>query len=313
MMPDVSIIIPTYNRLWSLPRAVNSCRNTKCSTQIIVIDDGSSDGTWEWLEDQADIISIKQTNQGQTYAINNAMSIATGEYIRFLDSDDFLSPGTIDKQLEKGRLESAGLVYGRVDTFIEETQETRKNPDVPFWDDFLAVQLGSGYGSHFLGMLFHRELVEQIPRRPDFALREDRMFLLEVGLLFPKIAKTDGCMGYWVAHPSQMQGNYVGFKAQVTNWQHLNLFKRILSQLAAINELTDKRKAAACSILWPLAHWIAKEHLQEANDVVTWIYELNPGFTIPEKGILGFLYKKMGFKKTEQLLKLRRILKPGWI
>ena len=313
MTPDVSIIISTYNRLWSLPRVVNSCRNTKCNTQIIVIDDGSSDGTWEWLKDQTDITPIRQHNQGQTYAINNGMSIARGEYIRFLDSDDFLEPGTIDKQFEKAQLESADLVYGRVDKFIEETQEIRKNPDVPLWDDFLEIQLGSGYGSHFLGMLFHRKLVEQVPRRPDFALREDRMFLLEVGLLFPRIAKTDGCMGYWVAHSSQMQGNYFGFKAQVTNWQHLNIFKKILGQLAAINELTDKRKTAACSVLWPLAHWIAKDHLREAIDLVEWIYELDSGFKVPEKGMLGLLYKKAGFKKTEQLLKLRRILKPGWI
>lgn len=61
-MIDISIIIPTYNRLWSLPRAIESCREASCSVEIIVIDDGSTDGTWQWLQQQDGLISLKQNN-----------------------------------------------------------------------------------------------------------------------------------------------------------------------------------------------------------------------------------------------------------
>ena len=305
---DVTVVIPTYNRLWSLPRAIDSCRRTYCKTEIVVVDDGSTDGTWEWLCSQPDIKSLYQPNQGQTYAINLGVSQATGKYIRFLDSDDFLAEGAIDKQVTAAEENGAELVYSGVDIFNEETKEITSSPEVRPWDDFMEIQLGNSYGSHFLGMLFKTEWVRKVPRRPDFALREDRMFLLEYGLLEPKTVWAKGCAGYWVKHNDQMQANYRGLKAQVTNWQHLNICKRILAELERTGRLTQRRKNAACTVLWPLAHWIAIDHPGEAAAVADWIYQLNPDFQAPEKGVLGILYKKIGFKNTERLLNLRRKL-----
>lgn len=308
-MAEVSIIIPTYNRLWCLPRAIESCRNTKCEVEIIIVDDGSTDGTWEWLNRQKNLTFIKQENKGQTYAINAGSSRATGKYIRFLDSDDFLAPGFIDKQFNIAEVQNADLVYSGVDIYVEETKEILKSPPIEPWQDFLTIQLGNKYGGHFLGMLFKLDFVNTVPRRPEFAFREDRMFLLEYGLLEPKIVLLDGIAGYWVKHEEQMQANYRGFKAQVTNWQHLNIYIIILTKLDQKLKLTQERKDASCEVLWPLAHWIAIDHINEADKVVKWIYELNPHFSIPNKGILGFSYKNLGFKSTERILRLRRNLK----
>ena len=309
---DISIIIPTYNRLWCLPRAVKSCRDTKCTTEIIVVDDGSTDGTWEWLQLQDDIKSFYQLNQGQTYAINLGTANASGKYIRFLDSDDFLCEGTIDKQFVKAEETKADLVYSRVDFYRDEDKHITSFDEFEPWDDFLELQLSNRYGSHFLGMLFKTEIVKNIPRRPDFAFREDRMFLLEYGLLEPKTAFVKGCAGYWVQHPQQMQSNYTGWKSQITNWQHLHIYKKILTILATRDQLTQQRKNAACTVLWPLAHWIAIHHPKDAQLVVDWIYELNPDFKVPEKGILGRFYNQLGFKNTEKILSLRRSLKTLW-
>ncbi|PJJ79455.1 glycosyltransferase family 2 protein [Mucilaginibacter auburnensis] len=303
---DVSIIIPTYNRLWSLPRAVDSCRNTICKTEIIVVDDGSTDGTSDWLKQQQDIVVVSQNNQGQTYAINNGVKLAKGKYMRFLDSDDFLNPEVIDLQFNKAENEAADLVYSGVGSYLEESKVKIPPPEIAPWGDFLEVQLSNRYGSHFLGMLFKTDMVHKAPRRPEFALREDRAFLLEYGLLNPKIAFVNVCAGYWTKHSTQMQGNYSGLKAQVANWQQLTLFKKILSALESSGELTDARKKAACTVLWPLAHWIAIHHLTEAVEVVKWIHQLDPNFQPPEQGMLGKLYKKLGFKNAEKILKLRR-------
>jgi len=309
---NVSVIIPAYNRLWCLPRAIESCRNTECETEIIVVDDGSTDGTREWLEAQKDVITISQKNQGQTYAINKGFSVAKGEYIRFLDSDDFLTPGTIDKQYRAAIDSGAELICSRVDLYDQLSGNITVSPDINGWDDFLEIQLSNKYGSHFLGMLFHHSLVEQTPRRPDFAFREDRMFLLEVALLNPKMTIVDGCAGYWVQHGGQMQGNYDKLKNQAVNQQHLDIYKTILGKLDAEGRLLPRYKKAACTVLWPLAHWIAKEGIPAAERVVQWIYELDPEFKIPETGSLGAMYRKLGFTLTEKMLKLRRRVKYGW-
>jgi len=308
---DVSVIIPAYNRLWCLPRAINSCRNTKCATEIIVVDDGSTDGTWEWLLAQTGIIAIRQENQGQTYAINKGFSVAKGQYIRFLDSDDFLSECAIDVQYQKAIAAGAQLVCSRVDLYEESSGKITVCPELTNWDDFLEIQLGNTYGSHFLGMLFHRSLIEKTPRRPEFAWREDRMFLLEIALLNPVLAIAEGCAGYWVQHAQQMQGKYAGLQSQAANLQHLLIFRRILGQLETAGRLDEKYKKAACTVLWPLAHWIAKDRIADASALVKWIYELDPEFKIPDKGPLGLMYRKLGFKTTEKMLRLRRMAKYG--
>ena len=307
-MPDiaVSIIIPSYNRLWCLPRAVDSCRNTQCKTEIIVVDDGSTDGTWEWLQQQNDVKAIRQKNQGQTYAVNNGLAAATGKYVRFLDSDDFLVTEMINTQYLAAEAEQAELAYSGVDLYDDAAKRSAPSPALTPWTDFLAIQLGNEYGSHFLGMLFKTDWVKKVPRRPDFAFREDRMFLLEYGLMEPKTIMVEGCAGYWVQHQDQMQANYTGWKSQVTNWQHLNIYKKILGELEAAGKLTQARKNAACNVLWPLAHWIAKDFITDGQAVVDWIYRLNPNFEVPEKGSLGWLYQNIGFSKTEKLLKARR-------
>jgi hypothetical protein len=173
----------------------------------------------------------------------------------------------------------------------------------------MEVQLSNRYGSHFLGMLFHRSLIEQTPRRPDFALREDRMFLLEIGLLEPRIAIVEGCSGYWVQHAQQMQGNYGGLHAQAANWQHLQIYRRILKQMQDADRLLPRYKKAACSSLWPLAFWISRSHISAALAVVKWIFELDPEFEIPDKGALGFMFRNLGVGNTYKLLHLRRSFK----
>src|SRR5476651_1756812 len=107
---DVSIIIPSYNRLWSLPRAIESCRNTQCATEIIVIDDGSRDGTAEWLENQTGIVVILQTNQGKCPSVNEGYKIAKGKYVRFLDSDDMVNDSATDEQFKIAERDNADIV-----------------------------------------------------------------------------------------------------------------------------------------------------------------------------------------------------------
>lgn len=302
---DVSVVIPSYNRLWALPDAVESCRNTSCNTEIIVVDDGSSDGTWEWLQQQRDVFAIRQANQGQTYAANRGTLAARGRYVRYLDSDDRLTPGIIDLQLAAADAHEADVVYARVDDLDSRTGLVTEHEDAPLWDDFLAVQLGEGDGFHMLGMLFRREVALAVPRRPDFAHRDDRMFLLEVGLRQPKLARVPGCAGYWVRHDRQMHDRYPGLVRIIAEWQHVGIYRFILRELADRGALTQRRRRAAAPIIWNLAHQIARVDIAEGRRVADWALSLDPDLRRGSR-TLGWMYANLGFTSTEALLRFRR-------
>jgi glycosyltransferase involved in cell wall biosynthesis len=96
--PQVSIIIPTYNRKHFVTDAIDSClAQTYPNCEIIVIDDGSTDGTEAFLRDTYGerIRYIYQANQGPAIARNIGISSANGEFIHFCDADDQLLPHKI--------------------------------------------------------------------------------------------------------------------------------------------------------------------------------------------------------------------------
>ena len=98
-MYKVSIIIPTYNRENLITKALDSLINQSYQNiEIIVIDDGSSDHTREALKPYQELTNFScyyQNNQGRSVARNKGIEKATGEFLMFLDSDDYLEPHAI--------------------------------------------------------------------------------------------------------------------------------------------------------------------------------------------------------------------------
>lgn len=116
----VSVLIPLYNRKKYIEETVNSVLSQDYSDiELIVIDDGSSDGGDKLVEKYAadnKLIFLRQPgniNRGQSASLNLGLSRATGEFIAILDSDDLYAPGKIKKQVDylKNNPE-IGLVYG---------------------------------------------------------------------------------------------------------------------------------------------------------------------------------------------------------
>jgi len=102
MKAKVSIIIPTYNYGRYIQRAINSAlQQSYPNIDVIVVDDGSTDNTQAILAEYGDTIrNIKQRNQGASAARNHGISEAHGDYIAFLDADDYYLPGNISTKVE---------------------------------------------------------------------------------------------------------------------------------------------------------------------------------------------------------------------
>lgn len=138
LKPLVSVCIPCYNSRKHVGETIESLlRQSYPNIEILVVDDGSSDGSINVLESYC-LHGVKiyvQENSGQCSAANHAFRMSSGDLIKFLDSDDFLSPDSIDCQV--ARLDGAsgaiasmpwGRFYGDdINSFSLSSQEVWKD------------------------------------------------------------------------------------------------------------------------------------------------------------------------------------------
>lgn len=101
--PRVSVVVPTYERADLVGRAVDSAlAQTVGDLEVVVVDDGSTDGTREAVEAVADPrvrYLAHETNRGVSAARNTGVEGARGDYVAFLDSDDEWLPRKLERQL----------------------------------------------------------------------------------------------------------------------------------------------------------------------------------------------------------------------
>jgi glycosyltransferase involved in cell wall biosynthesis len=104
--PLVSIVIPLFNKLDWIPQTINSVVNqTYKNWECIIIDDGSTDGSFELVTSLTEKIPgnwriVRQLNGGQSVARNRGLEISSGEYVALLDADDVWFPEKLSRQVE---------------------------------------------------------------------------------------------------------------------------------------------------------------------------------------------------------------------
>ena len=104
----VSILIPCYNAQEYISEAIGSAFNQQTgevSVEVIVLDDGSTDDSLSVIraiEHFTPLRVLATANKGAQVARNTLLSQANGQYIQFLDADDWLEPGKVERQLAAG-------------------------------------------------------------------------------------------------------------------------------------------------------------------------------------------------------------------
>jgi glycosyltransferase involved in cell wall biosynthesis len=143
-MPFFSVIVPTHNRLVFLQQTLESIWAQRFTDfEVIVVDDGSTDGTREWLGMHAKRAHvITQANRGPSTARNAGAKSARGEYLAFLDSDDLWFPWTLDiyrEVIEQWR--KPAFIAGKPFRFWADTElnaVARDKATSEFFPDYLA-------------------------------------------------------------------------------------------------------------------------------------------------------------------------------
>ena len=105
-MPLLSIIVPIYNVEKYLRRCIDSIlEQTFCNYELILVDDGSPDHCGEIIDEYAKkdsrVVPVHQNNGGVGSARNSGLNIAKGEYLTFVDPDDYISACTYDTMIDK--------------------------------------------------------------------------------------------------------------------------------------------------------------------------------------------------------------------
>ena len=127
--PQISIIIPVYNGEKHLEKALNSALNQSLENlEIILIDDGSTDKTsdiiTQYAEKDSRIVALKNPqNKGLSYSRNLGIEKAKGEYLFFLDADDYLHPNAMESLYDQAKKDKLDVLQSK---YILKTGKTKK-------------------------------------------------------------------------------------------------------------------------------------------------------------------------------------------
>ncbi len=186
----VSVVIPAYNSREFLPIAIESVlAQTHFAVEIIVVDDGSTDEP-QVVCDRYPVKYIYQTNQGAASARNAGISASTGNYLVFLDSDDYLFPDAIEIGMECLNANSdAGFVFGSYlfksinpDGSYTTQKLSDDPPSVASYTTILTAQHKVQCGT----AIFRRTAIESVGGfDPSLAVMEDLHLFLRIARNFP--------------------------------------------------------------------------------------------------------------------------------
>lgn len=169
-MPLVSVVIPVFNGEKVIEACLRSVlAQTDVDMEIVVVDDGSTDSTWAILQrmvaQDERIHAIRQANGGVSTARNTALEHCQGEYVRFVDADDVLPPGSMQALLK--RAQGSDLViagYTEVMGPVRQGRCLRRCEDTMPCDDMLP-HLNRWSNSFYYGVLwnklFRREIIQR--------------------------------------------------------------------------------------------------------------------------------------------------------
>ncbi|MBV9492792.1 MAG: glycosyltransferase family 2 protein [Acidobacteria bacterium] len=189
-MIDVSVIIPTYNRAHLIGAAIESALGP--DVEVIVVDDGSTDGTLELLE-KYDVQVVRSPGRERHHrARNRGMDAAQGEFLKFLDSDDLLEPGSLAAEVQLARETNADIVLsGWVDLLAD---GRRKIGHAPQLDRPIEDVLLSGEAVPTTAALYRRSYLLEHGFRWDPAVKkmDDWWFFVITVLGGGKVVRRDG-------------------------------------------------------------------------------------------------------------------------
>lgn len=284
-VPDVSVVIPVYNRTAMLLRAVKSCLEQACAVEVIVVDDGSDDNVSTALTARfgptARLQIVRQEKQGACVARNRGLDLATGEFVKFLDSDDELLPGALAQEIQAARRKGCdALLTG----WEERTLRADGTEDLARRRTCSAPDLKNGIDDMLLGhgpwtsaALYRTKFVRPLRWNPVWTKAQDWGWALTVCLAGARFVSLDISSSIYVQHEG----------ARITSEGHAvlrstrarqALLKMVETQLLAQRTLTPERRRRLAQYYYRDAQMLAELAPAEWRRIWVHCRELVPEF-----------------------------------
>jgi glycosyltransferase involved in cell wall biosynthesis len=257
-MPEVSVVIPSYNHAAFIAEAVESVlRQTHRDLELIVVDDGSSDNSLEVLAGFSDsrMVVFSQANQGAHAAINRGLREARGDYLAILNSDDAFHPERLEKILQalktQPRAGLAGSYIQIVDSQGNSLGVKHGYLDCPPWllehperssragDDLHAALLTENFWSTTSNYVFPRQLYQQVGEFLPLRYAHDWDFALRLAHLAPSILLPEPLVRYRVHASNTIRENQVAMIFEIC-W----ILAVHLPRNAALSDVHDREVLA---------------------------------------------------------------------
>lgn len=304
-MPDISVVIPTYNRKGYLKQALASCfaGNEDIDVEVVVVDDGSTDGTHEYLQslDNPNVRPIFQEHQGGQVARNLGLEEAQGTYIKFLDDDDWLAEGTLTKEVSVLKSENVDMCTGGCQ-FVDADEEHIGSPHFPRFDNLLVACFKGFVGPQPIRHTYRRSFASSLEWDERLPCRQDYAFVTGAALKSPIHVHSNVMTGSKRQHEG---GLSKGKKAKEKDCPgvHLRIIKDAARTLLRREENNPVILKAAQEGLWTWGRLRAVKDWESFVNVYKLVRQIDSSFLPNRKWkILHWCDRLWGPPRTEQLI-----------
>jgi glycosyltransferase involved in cell wall biosynthesis len=286
MEPLVSILIPAFNAEKWLKQTIESALNqTWRKTEVILVDDGSTDGTAAIATAYKAVKVVRQENAGACAARNHALRLAQGDHIQWLDADDLLHPMKISSQLERARHENNDniLYSSSFGTFYYRSSKARFAPN-SLWRDLPPaewfLQKFSNDDSMFPAVwLVSRKLADQVGQW------DERLTLDDDGEYFGRIIAASEAVNFVPAGQSfyrQVNSKSISKTINHRTCQSLLLSYKLCIRYFLALEDSERARAAVVKYLQTNLIYFYPEEVEIIEDLKQLAAELGGNLSPPE-------------------------------
>ena len=310
MFPKVSILIPCYNADRWIAQAIDSALNQIYPhTEVIVVDDGSSDRSLEMIKRYSTQIRWEtQPNQGGNVTRNRLLELSTGDWLQYLDADDYLLPDKIAQQVEHlSRVPEADVIYSP-SLFEYCSPQARQEMPIPKPHD-PWILLARWYLPQTGSPLWRRQAIADVGGwkvdQPCCQEHELYLRLLIAGKQFEYCGASGSVYRQW------SDATVCKRDPSETRRRRLAIEDALEQHLQAISKLTPLRQQAISQARFECARIIWLRDRQWATQIIEQIHQSDRSFVPGELAAPTFYrltYRCLGFSIAEQVAALKRFL-----